>query len=179
MQGDGRVLELGGGPGDGVDLVYLCRHAALSGLVPQLAGGGVGLGDGLVDLPLRAAGLGAGVREQGRAPARLLRRLRDGRGVGELAAGAAEVVEQGLCLAEARLGLAGPRLRLSDGLVLFLQAGAAAGGTVGRADVLGCLLGAGAEVDAVAELGPCRDHRGGQRRPGSRDWARAGASPKT
>ena len=63
MQRDGRVLELGGGPGDGVDLVFSRWHAALGGLVAELAGRGVGLGDGLVDLPLGAADLGAGMRE--------------------------------------------------------------------------------------------------------------------
>ena len=168
MQSEGRVLEFGGSPGDVVDLVLSGRQAALGGLVAQLPRHRVGLRDGLVDLPGGAAGLTAGVREQGRAPACPLRRLRDGPRVGKLAAGTAEVVEQRLRLAEFRLRLACPRLRLLDRRVVFLQAGAAAGGAVGRADVLGCRLGPGADVDAIAELRLGRDDRGGLL--GGRTW---------
>ena len=91
--------------------------------------------------------------EQRRLAAGRLGRLRDRAGVGELAAGAAEVFVQ-------RGGSFGPRGVLSllsgggrDALVLLGQPGAAAVGPVGRADVLGDLLGPRADVDAVAELG--------------------------
>ena len=83
-------------------------------------------------------------------------------GVGQLAAGAAEVVEQ--------RGRSRPGRRrrsssaaVGDELVLFGQAGAAAAGPVGRADVLGGRLRPGADVDAVAELGLGGDDGAGWR----------------
>ena len=147
------VLELGGGAGNRVDVGRVGGHAALGGGLAKLASPGVGLSDRVVQSALCYLDVFARLGEQRRLAAGRLGRLRDRAGVGELAAGAAEVFVQ-------RGGLFGPRGVQSllagggrDALVLLGQPGAAAVGPVGRADVLGDSLRPRADVDAVAELG--------------------------
>src|SRR6202042_3312294 len=128
-------------------------HATLRGGVPKLARPGVGLGDRAVQGDLCCLDVFARLGEQRRLAPGRLGRLRDRAGVGELAAGAAEVLVPG----GGSFGPGGVTLLLGgggrDAVVLFGQPRAAAVGPVGGADVLGDLLRPGADVDAVAELG--------------------------
>ena len=147
------VLELGGGAGNRIDVGRVGGHAPLGGGLAKLTGPGVGLGDRAVQGDACYLDVFPRLGEQCRLPAGRLGGPGNRSGVGQLAAGAAEVfVQLG--------GSFGPRgvqplLRGGgrDALVLLGQPGAAAVGPVGRADVLGDLLGPGADVNAVAELG--------------------------
>src|SRR3984957_16669126 len=153
MQVGRGVLELGGGAGNRIDAGRVGRQVALGGFLPELAGPGIGLGDRVVQGDLRYLNVFPGPGEQGRVASGCLGGSRARAGGGGPAAGAPEIFVPDGGLVGLRGELALLAFGRRDALVLLGQAGVAAVGPVGRADVLGDLLRPRADVDAVAELG--------------------------